>query len=172
MFTKPLTCSARVRRRLCVAAASVALAACGGSDDQGAVAPSTEPVAATVPSTPSTDGNRVNTNGAGAEGAEDLEQDATVQDIWMYQRIRAVVADGSVVDLTDIEGPGAIQHIWIGTNMSLDKLPFWRWLVLRFHWDDEDQPSVEVPLGDFFCNGWCVPSGTSSCRKEADSKWW
>jgi Protein of unknown function (DUF2961) len=26
--------------------------------------------------------------------------------------------------------------------------------VLRMYWDDEQTPSVEVPLGDFFCNGW------------------
>jgi hypothetical protein len=28
-----------------------------------------------------------------------------------------------------------------------------RLLVLRCYWDGSDQPSVEVPLGDFFCNG-------------------
>src|SRR5258708_28424178 len=32
---------------------------------------------------------------------------------------------------------------------------FWRSLVLRCYWDDETLPSVETPLGDFFCNGWC-----------------
>ena len=26
-------------------------------------------------------------------------------------------------------------------------------LVLRFYWDDEETPSVECPVGDFFCNG-------------------
>jgi len=28
-----------------------------------------------------------------------------------------------------------------------------RELVLRFYWDGQTEPSVEVPLGDFFCNG-------------------
>ena len=36
---------------------------------------------------------------------------------------------------------------------------FWRVLVLRMYWDNEAQPSVEVPLGDFFCNG-------SICRRD------
>jgi hypothetical protein len=27
-------------------------------------------------------------------------------------------------------------------------------MILRFYWDDETQPSVEVPLGDFFSCGW------------------
>lgn len=51
--------------------------------------------------------------------------------------------------LAEIEGPGAIQHIWM-TCFS----KFWRSLVLRFYWDGEESPSVEVPYGDFFCNGW------------------
>ena len=32
---------------------------------------------------------------------------------------------------------------------------WWRRLIIRFYWDDETEPSIEVPLGDFFCNGWC-----------------
>ena len=55
----------------------------------------------------------------------------------------------SVTTLAEIDGPGAIQHIWITTFPQ-----FWRCLILRFYWDDEESPSIEVPLGDFFCNGW------------------
>ena len=29
-------------------------------------------------------------------------------------------------------------------------------LVFRCYWDGEETPSIETPLGDFFCNGWCV----------------
>jgi hypothetical protein len=50
--------------------------------------------------------------------------------------------------LADIDGPGVIQHIWITVDSKA-----YRDTVLRFYWDDEDEPSVEVPLGDFFCNG-------------------
>jgi hypothetical protein len=39
---------------------------------------------------------------------------------------------------------------------------YWRHLVLRFYWDHEEFPSVEVPSGDFFCNGWCIPSNVNS----------
>jgi hypothetical protein len=49
----------------------------------------------------------------------------------------------------DVEGPGIIQHIWI--TVLPEHL---RSLVLRMFWDDEEDPSVEVPLGDFFCQGW------------------
>ncbi len=34
--------------------------------------------------------------------------------------------------------------------------------VLRMYWDDEATPSVEVPVGDFFCNGWSVRCNVSS----------
>ncbi|HUV16542.1 MAG TPA: glycoside hydrolase family 172 protein [Pelolinea sp.] len=47
------------------------------------------------------------------------------------------------------EGPGAIQHIWLTVRPD-----YWRCLILRVYWDGEESPSVEVPLGDFFCNGW------------------
>ncbi len=59
------------------------------------------------------------------------------------------IAGDTVVTLADIDGPGAIQHIWLTVDPT-----FWRRLVLRMYWDGEDTPSVETPLGDFFCNGW------------------
>ncbi|TDE08015.1 glycoside hydrolase family 172 protein [Jiangella asiatica] len=59
--------------------------------------------------------------------------------------------------IADIDGPGAVQHIWITT------LPkHWRRIVLRCHWDGEENPSIEVPLGDFFCQGWTVYAPVSS----------
>jgi hypothetical protein len=63
----------------------------------------------------------------------------------------------ATVTLAEIEGPGAIQHMW----MTVDPRT-WRSLVFRLYWDDEATPSVEVPLGDFFCNGWCVRSNVNS----------
>ena len=38
----------------------------------------------------------------------------------------------------------------------------WRQLVLRMYWDDEKIPSVEVPVGDFFANGWCQRCNVTS----------
>lgn len=49
--------------------------------------------------------------------------------------------------LAAIEGPGAIQHIWMTPTGN------WRFSILRFYWDGEDSPSVEVPVGDFFACG-------------------
>lgn len=56
----------------------------------------------------------------------------------------------STFTLAEITGPGAITQIWM-TPAPLDKT---RWFILRFYWDDETEPSVECPLGDFFACGW------------------
>lgn len=55
---------------------------------------------------------------------------------------------GQTVTLAEIDGPGAIQHIWMTPTGN------WRNSIIRFYWDDESTPSVEVPVGDFFCMGW------------------
>ena len=61
---------------------------------------------------------------------------------------------GETRTLADIEGAGVIQHIWITVTDHTDKGFFvLRDMVLRMYWDDEEYPSVESPLGDFFCCG-------------------
>ena len=52
------------------------------------------------------------------------------------------------VTIAEIEGPGAIQHIWMTPT------GVWRWSIIRIYWDDEKEPSVECPIADFFCMGW------------------
>lgn len=56
--------------------------------------------------------------------------------------------------LADVDGPGIIQHIWITISEESDAGYFTLSdVVLRMYWDHEETPSVEVPLGDFFLNG-------------------
>lgn len=65
------------------------------------------------------------------------------------------VPAGSTHVLADIEGSGRITHIWI--TMLAEKDPnIRRNMVLRMTWDGADFPSVEVPVGDFFGQGWCL----------------
>jgi hypothetical protein len=59
------------------------------------------------------------------------------------------VAAGTTFELADITGPGVIRQIWMTPAGCA-----WRHLVLRMYWDDQDRPSVECPLGDFFASGW------------------
>ena len=59
------------------------------------------------------------------------------------------IAAGETCELAHIKTGGAIQHIWI---TALEQVQF-RDLILRMYWDNQHHPSVEVPLGDFFCAG-------------------
>ncbi|MBD3176807.1 MAG: DUF2961 domain-containing protein [Armatimonadia bacterium] len=54
----------------------------------------------------------------------------------------------STTTLAEIDGPGIIQHIWITVDPKA-----YRDCILRMYWDGSEHPAVEVPLGDFFCNG-------------------
>ncbi len=58
------------------------------------------------------------------------------------------IQPGETYTLAEIDGPGAIQHIWMTPTGN------WKFSIIRFYWDDEDTPSVEVPVGDFFAMGW------------------
>ena len=63
---------------------------------------------------------------------------------------------GETMVIADIAGPGAIQQIWMTPTGE------WRKTIIRIYWDGEDNPSVEAPVGDFFCTGWGVYARLSS----------
>jgi hypothetical protein len=70
----------------------------------------------------------------------------------------SVDIDGhTMFELADITGPALITHIWLTTHRSN-----WRSLILRAYWDSADVPAIEVPLGDFFGQGWCEFAQLSS----------
>src|ERR1035438_3601338 len=65
---------------------------------------------------------------------------------------------GQTLTLLDANGAGAIRHIWMTIN-SPSKYHL-RELVLRMYWDGETDPSVEVPIGDFFGTGFEYEDGS------------
>ena len=79
--------------------------------------------------------------GTGAACARDLGQGWKVS-----PSIR--IAPGETRVLADIEGPGAIQHIWMTPTGH------WRYSILRVYWDGSETPAIECPVGDFFACGW------------------
>jgi hypothetical protein len=87
-------------------------------------------------------GGGMATEGTGAHAARDLGRGWKVSP-------SIVIQPGDTATLAHISDSGAIQHLWVTTHPQ-----HWRGLLLRFYWDDDEQPAVEVPLGDFFCNGW------------------
>jgi len=80
-------------------------------------------------------------DGTGARAARDLGHG------WKISPSVRIPA-GETFTLADIEGAGAIEQIWMTVTGH------WRHSILRCYWDGQEQPSVEVPVGDFFACGW------------------
>ncbi len=82
------------------------------------------------------------TRGTGAAAARDLGPG------WKVSPSVEIPA-GATHELAAIEGPGRVTHVWLTAPHER-----WRALLLRAYWDGADTPAVEVPLGDFFGQGW------------------
>lgn len=89
------------------------------------------------------------TEGTGASCARDLGQG------WKISP-SVIIKAGAAFTLADIDGPGAIQQIWMTPAGN------WRFSILRIYWDGQETPSVECPVGDFFACGWGKFSQLSS----------
>ncbi len=83
------------------------------------------------------------TEGTGKNAARDLGQG------WKISPSVRIPAK-STFTMGEIDGAGAIQQIWM-TPAPLDKTQLY---ILRFYWDGETTPSVEVPMSHFFACGW------------------
>lgn len=81
------------------------------------------------------------TTGTGAGPSRDLGKGWKVSP-------SVVIKAHTTFTVAEIEGSGAVKHIWMTPTGN------WRYSILRFYWDDETTPSVEVPVGDFFGMGW------------------
>ena len=75
-------------------------------------------------------------------------------------RDRLFIVRGETHTLLEVDGPGCITHIWFTTH-SWET--FWlRKLLLKIYWDGEEEPSVLVPVGDFFGIGHATTTNYSS----------
>jgi hypothetical protein len=86
------------------------------------------------------------TDGTGARCARDLGQGWKVSP-------SVVIEAGQTYTLADIEGPGAIQSMWLSGDVAR-RGPISRFYILRIYWDDQEVPSAECPIADFFASGW------------------
>ena len=81
------------------------------------------------------------TTGTGASASRDLGQGWKVSP-------SVIIKANTTFTIAEISGSGSVQHIWMTPTGN------WRYSIIRFYWDDETTPSVEVPVGDFFGMGW------------------
>ena len=92
-----------------------------------------------------------NPNGEkGKGGMADAHEKGAARDLGRGWKCRPCISikAGETTTIADITGSGAIQPIWMTPTGN------WRFTLLRFDWEDQTQPSVECPVGDFFCSGW------------------
>lgn len=59
-----------------------------------------------------------------------------------------IIPAGETFEIASVEGMGCVQHIWMTPTGK------WRNTIIRIYWDGQENPSVEAPVGDFFCSGW------------------
>lgn len=78
--------------------------------------------------------------GSAASAARELGQG------WKVNPYIVLEAGKSAV-LADVKGEGAVKHFWITDSAKYD-----RQLILRIYFDGQSNPSVCVPLSDFFAN--------------------
>jgi Protein of unknown function (DUF2961) len=62
-----------------------------------------------------------------------------------YQAVN--IESGKEIELANLTGAGLITYFYITDN---SKGNIYRGLVLKIYWDNNEEPSVNVPLGDFF----------------------
>ena len=91
--------------------------------------------------------NRTGEKGKG--GMAPAKPDGSARDLGVGWKCHAwdPVESGETFVMADIEGPGAIQSIWLTGTIGRD-------LILRIYWDGQDSPSVECPVNDFFACPW------------------
>jgi len=93
-----------------------------------------------------------NPNGAiGGGGRHPAEEDHTSRELGLGWKTRPCITieKQSTTEIALIDGPGCIQSMW----MTPAGAPY-RDVILRIYWDDQEQPSVECPIGDFFASAY------------------
>ena len=58
------------------------------------------------------------------------------------------VPPGGTITVLNVNGPGEISHIWF--TMADSESYALKRVVLRMYWDNDQYPSVDAPIGDFF----------------------
>ena len=85
------------------------------------------------------------TEGTGARCARKLGRGWKVSPSYAVQ-------PGETFAMAEIQGSGAIQSMWMSGYVGRD-------VIIRMYWDDQENPSVECPLSDFFAAAWTSNDG-------------
>jgi Protein of unknown function (DUF2961) len=88
----------------------------------------------------------------------DIEGPGSLTHIWMTQFCRRLIGPGLIdPNLGSYVAPVFEIHNALGLNWEEPDPFYYRKVLLKIYWDDQEHPSVFVPLGDFFCIGHSIP---------------
>jgi Protein of unknown function (DUF2961). len=101
----------------------------------------------------------------------DIEGPGCINHIWMTTFCRNIlgpsiqdpVLGASVAPVTEMENA-------IGVNWEINDPDYYRKVLIKMTWDDQNYPSILVPLGDFFCIGHSMPASFSSIPFHVSSR--
>lgn len=101
----------------------------------------------------------------------DIEGPGQLTHIWMTQFCRKQLGPGLLAP-EDTAGTAPVLEIHnaLGLNWEEPDPDYYRKVLLRITWDDQDSPSVLVPLGDFFGVGHSMPNSYASALFTVSAK--
>lgn len=93
----------------------------------------------------------------------DITGSGCITHIWMTQFCRRIKGAG-LIDPTLGQYVAPINEInnALGVSWEEHDIAYYRKVLLKIYWDNQTQPSVIVPLGDFFCVGHSIPASFTS----------
>lgn len=101
----------------------------------------------------------------------DIEGPGQITHMWMTQFCREAFGPG-LIDPLEADTAAPVMEIPnpLGVNWEEPDPDYYRKVLLRITWDDEEEPAVLVPLGDFFGIGHSMPNSYESALFSVSSK--
>ena len=100
----------------------------------------------------------------------DIQGPGCITHIWMTQFCRRVLGPGIIdAHLGHYVAPIFEIHNALGLNWEVSDPYYYRKILLKIYWDDQEHPSVLVPLGDFFGIGHSIAANYQSLPPRSDS---
>lgn len=101
----------------------------------------------------------------------EIEGPGCINHIWMTSFCRNIIGPSiqdpvlgsNVAPVTEMENA-------IGVNWEVNDPDYYRKVLIKMTWDDQETPSVLTPLGDFFCIGHSMPASFSSIPFHVSSR--
>jgi hypothetical protein len=100
------------------------------------------------------------TGAKGAGGMAEPDPNGPARELGRGWKCRpyVLIEPAQTAVVAEIDGPGALQSMWFGGSIVS------RDFILRIYWEDQEQPSVECPLPDFFATPWPFQTANAPTR--------